>query len=84
MDGVSAVNGGITMIKREIVETVYEYDGEGKLISKRITETKEEEDGNNPSWTIPITTTNPVITNIPTLNDSICESPNITYCKKQD
>lgn len=83
MDGVSAVNGGITMIKREIVETVYEYDGEGKLISKRITETKEEEDRNNPSWTIPITT-NPVITTIPTLNDSICESHNITCCKKQD
>lgn len=74
------------MIKREIVETVYEYDGEGKLVSKRITETKEEEDGNNPSWTIPITT-NPVITKIPcdsTLNDSICLSPNITCCKKQD
>lgn len=71
------------MIKREITETVYEYDGEGKLISKRITETKEEEDGNNPSWTIPITT-KPVITNIPTLNDSICESHNITCCKKQD
>ena len=71
------------MIKREITETVYEYDGEGKLISKRITETKEEEDGNNPSWTIPITT-NPVITTIPTLNGSICESHNITCCKKQD
>ena len=71
------------MIKREITETVYEYDGEGKLVSKRITETKEEEDGNKPSWTIPITT-NPVITTIPTLNDSICESHNITCCKKQD
>lgn len=71
------------MIKREITETVYEYDREGKLISKRITETKEEEDGNNPSWTIPITT-NPVITHLPTLNDSICESHNITCCKKQD
>lgn len=72
------------MIKREIVETVYEYDGEGKLVSKRITETKEEEDGNNPSWTIPITITNPVIIHDPTLNDSICHSPNITCCKKQD
>ena len=71
------------MIKREITETVYEYDGEGKLVSKRITETKEEEDVNNPSWTIPITT-NPVITHLPTLNDSICESHNITCCKKQD
>lgn len=71
------------MIKREITETVYEYDGEGKLVSKSITETKEEEDGNNPSWTIPITT-NPVVIHIPTLNDSICESHNITCCKKQD
>lgn len=71
------------MIKREITETLYEYDGEGKLISKRITETKEEEDGNNPSWTIPITT-NPVITHDSTLNDSICHGLNITCCKKQD
>lgn len=81
------------MIKREIVETVYEYDSEGKLISKRVTETKEEEDSNSPSWTISTTTTNPAITHIPydiTLNDSICQSPNITCnpnitcCKKQD
>ena len=32
------------MIKREIVETVYEYDGEGKLIKKTVTQTKEEEE----------------------------------------
>lgn len=81
------------MIKREIVETVYEYDSEGKLINKRVTETKEEEDNNTPSWTISTTTVDPAITHIPydpTLNDSICHSPNITcnsnitYCKKQD
>lgn len=79
------------MIKREITETVYEYDGEGKLISKRITETKEEEDSNSPSWTIS-TTTNPATIHThtpykPTFdvnNDSICHSPNITCCQKQD
>lgn len=69
------------MIKREIVETTYEYDIEGRLISKRVTKTKEEDDGNNPSWTFSTTTTDPAITHIsydPTLNDSICHSPNIT------
>lgn len=29
------------MIKRDIVETVYEYDKEGKLVSKTVTETHE-------------------------------------------
>lgn len=78
------------MIKREIVETVYEYDSEGKLISKRVTETKEEEDGNSPSWTISTSPANPVIAHIPykstfdTNNDSICHSPIITCCNKQD
>ena len=31
------------MIKRDIVETVYEYDKEGKLVSKTVTETHEED-----------------------------------------
>lgn len=31
------------MIKREIVETTYEYDSEGKLIRKTVTETKEDD-----------------------------------------
>ena len=31
------------MIKREITETVYEYDKEGKLFKKTVVETKEEE-----------------------------------------
>lgn len=31
------------MIKRDIVETVYEYDDEGKLLKKTVTETHEEE-----------------------------------------
>lgn len=41
------------MIKREIVETVYEYDTEGKLVKKTVTETHEEEDNTittYPSW----------------------------------
>jgi hypothetical protein len=32
------------MIKRDIVETIYEYDNEGKLIRKTVTETHEEEE----------------------------------------
>lgn len=31
------------MIKRDIVETVYQYDKEGKLVSKTVTETHEED-----------------------------------------
>ena len=33
------------MIKRDIVETIYEYDNEGKLLRKTVTETHEEEEG---------------------------------------
>lgn len=32
------------MIKRDITETTYEYDKEGKLIKKTVVETHEEED----------------------------------------
>ena len=41
------------MIKRDIVETVYEYDQEGKLLKKTVTETHEEENNtktNYPGW----------------------------------
>ena len=41
------------MIKRDIVETVYEYDKEGKLLKKTVTETHEEETNTittYPSW----------------------------------
>ena len=41
------------MIKRDIVETVYEYDKEGKLLKKTVTETHEEENNTvtiNPGW----------------------------------
>lgn len=43
------------MIKRDITETIYEYDKEGKLIKKIVTETHEEEEGT--------TLTYPYITN---------------------
>ena len=33
------------MIKRDITETIYEYDKEGKLVKKIVTETHEEEEG---------------------------------------
>ena len=39
------------MIKRDITETVYEYDKEGKLVRKVVTETHEEE--NNTVTTYP-------------------------------
>lgn len=39
------------MIKRDITETVYEYDKEGKLVRKVVTETHEEE--NNTITTYP-------------------------------
>lgn len=41
------------MIKRNITETTYEYDKEGKLLRKTVTETHEEEDNTvttYPSW----------------------------------
>ncbi len=43
------------MIKRDITETIYEYDKEGKLIKKIVTETHEKEEG--------ATLTYPYITN---------------------
>lgn len=79
------------MTKREIVETVYEYDGEGKLIKKTVTQTKEEDEYRYNPITTTTTTTNPCIINttpykvtLDTNNDSICTSPIITCCKKQD
>lgn len=32
------------MVKRDITETIYEYDSEGKLTRKTVTETHEEEE----------------------------------------
>ncbi len=48
------------MIKRDIVETIYEYDKESKLIRKTVTETHEEEDtvyGHTTTYTPHITCT---------------------------
>lgn len=39
------------MIKRDIVETVYEYDNEGKLLRKIVTETHENDDRTSVTWT---------------------------------
>jgi hypothetical protein len=41
------------MIKRDVTETIYEYDKEGKLIRKTITETHEED--NNVTTSVPYT-----------------------------
>lgn len=74
------------MKKREITETVYEYDGEGKLIRKTVTQTKEEEDESRYNLiTSPnIISATPYKVTLDTNNDSICRRPNITCCKEQD
>ena len=41
------------MIKRDVTETVYEYDKEGRLIKKTVTESHEED--NNTSISLPYT-----------------------------
>ena len=41
------------MLKRDITETIYEYDKEGKLVKKTVTETHEE--GSSTSITYPYT-----------------------------
>ena len=38
------------MIKRDVTETVYEYDKEGKLIKKTVTETHEEDGNTTMTW----------------------------------
>lgn len=44
------------MIKRDITETIYEYDKEGKLLKKTVIETHEEESNTittmNPNWAL--------------------------------
>ncbi|MBQ8570292.1 MAG: hypothetical protein IJ444_02140 [Kiritimatiellae bacterium] len=57
------------MIKRDITETVYEYDKEGKLVKKTVTETHEEDGNTTVTW--PYITTNP------------CRVPDI-YCNTTD
>lgn len=43
------------MIKRDIVETTYEYDNEGKLVRKTVTETHETEENTISTTTYPWT-----------------------------
>ena len=45
------------MVKRTVTETIYEYDKQGNLIKKTVTETHEEED--NTILTYPSTPLNP-------------------------
>lgn len=46
------------MIKRDIIETTYEYDKEGKLLKKIVVETHEEEDNTTYTTTYPFTYVN--------------------------
>lgn len=70
------------MIKRDITETVYEYDKEGKLVRKVVTETHEEENNTvttYPSWiysngsttTVPCTLTNQVVDGNTSIQDTL-------------
>jgi hypothetical protein len=64
------------MIKRDITETVYEYDKEGKLLKKTVTETHEEEDNTvttYPSWTY-LNGTNPCCDTISTTKPNYAAS----------
>ena len=45
------------MVKRTVTETIYEYDKQGNLVKKTVTETHEEED--NTTLTYPSYPTNP-------------------------
>ena len=68
------------MKKTHTVETIYEYDAEGKLRKKIVTETNEEDD--IPTVTRSSWETNPCLTNNPFQSDStnrgILDCPNIT------
>jgi hypothetical protein len=72
------------MIKRDITETVYEYDKEGKLLKKTVTETHEEEDNTvttYPSWSY-LNGTQPYRGDITpcTLTDPVKYSDNRSNC----
>ena len=63
------------MVKRDIVETVYEYDNEGKLLKKTVTETHEEEEEKitTSTWQTYPNIVNPCLNNFPI----------VPYCKDQ-
>ena len=80
------------MIKRDITETVYEYDKEGKLVKKTVTETHEEENNTvttYPSWrylngTQPycdgnVSTVPCTLTNTMKYNDNHCDAAETAY-----
>ena len=73
------------MIKRDITETVYEYDKEGKLLRKVVTETHEEEDNTTvtyPSFTYLNGggTTNPCVATLSTAkHNCIDDLTSLTY-----
>lgn len=65
------------MIKRTITETIYEYDEEGKMTRKIITETKEEDDNKPMQFqytTTPFITPERLINNdsITTIHSATC------------
>ena len=80
------------MTKRDTTETIYEYDKEGKLIKKIVTETHEEEDGttltypyitnpctpSNDWWKQPYVNWNNVGPITPTANDSVTHTNTTT------
>lgn len=51
------------MIKRDTTETIYEYDKEGKLIKKTVTETHETEEGTTLTYPTYHSLTNPCTPN---------------------
>ena len=64
------------MIKRDTTETIYEYDKEGKLIKKTVTETHEEEEGTTLTYPYP---TNPCSPSTGTPNNDWWRQPYITW-----
>lgn len=64
------------MIKRDTTETIYEYDKEGKLIKKTVTETHEEEEGT--ILTYPAYPTNPCNPNTNTPSNDWWKQPYVT------
>lgn len=64
------------MIKRDITETIYEYDKEGKLIKKTVTETHETEEGTTLTYPYPIS---PCAPNTGTPANDWWRQPYITY-----
>ena len=66
------------MIKRDTTETIYEYDKEGKLIKKTVTETHEEEEGTTLTYPFCPCPTNPCTpTNDP--NKNLWQQPYVTW-----